>query len=185
MFDDETHSSPPGPDLDPRREGAGVTAPVKASRLSPGVAATVAALRAAVDDLAAVDLAELDGPAAAELGTELAAAASRLSAVGARALPVVEADGLWSTGSGAASFTRWVAARTGSGYAAAQAQVRLGRAMRDHLPMAAAAAAAGVITVEHAHVLARYAPTTDLRRAELADPGSDTNEAWLDRTSVV
>ena len=108
----------------------------------------------------------------------LAAGAGRSTAVGACLLPVIEADGMWATG-GAKSFGLWVAAEHDLSVQTARAQVRLGRTLRDHLPLTAAAALEGRITVEQARVLATLAPTTEQRRQVLADPEHPCNEAFL------
>ena len=144
----------------------------------PGLAAALAALDAAADVLAGVDLLTLDGPQAAVITRRTAAATSRITASSARMLPVVEADGRWAI-DGARSFGNWVAHRHHLSVHTARAQVRLGRALRDDLPLTAAAAAAGEITVEHAQVLANLGPTTEQRREVLADPDSEVNEAFL------
>jgi hypothetical protein len=91
---------------------------------------------------------------------------------------VVEADGLWAT-SGARSFPVWVATRHRVGIRTAREQVRLGRALRDHLPATTHAAVSGQVTAEHAQVLAALAPTTPARVQVLADPDHPCNEAFL------
>ncbi len=120
---------------------------------------------------------DLDGAEAAAVAAVIAHGTSRLGVVQARMLPVVEADGLWSLT--APSLKTWAARELRVGVRAADAQVPLGRELRDHLPLTAAAAAAGEITVDHAQILARFATTTERRVAELADPDSLTNEAFL------
>jgi hypothetical protein len=153
---------------------------VDPSRLPSDVAVRLAALTAAVDavtqlgDGAGVDL---DGPAAAAIAAVVGQAASRLGVTQARMLPMVEVDGLWSIE--ARSLGAWVARRLVLSARAAHAQVRLGRELRDHLPLTAAAAAAGEITVEHAQILARAATNTEQRREVLADPDQPCNEAFL------
>ncbi|WNB87166.1 DUF222 domain-containing protein [Cellulomonas sp. ATA003] len=148
------------------------------SALPADVAAAVGALLSATDALAAVDTTGLDGAQAAVIAAAAASVVSRLGVVGARMLPVVEADGLWALG-GARSFPRWVAARHRVSVRTAHAQVRLGRALRDHLPATAAAGVAGAITHEQVQVIGTIAPTTLLRREVLADPGNECNEAFL------
>jgi Domain of unknown function (DUF222) len=90
---------------------------------------------------------------------------------------VIEADGLWCLR--ARSLARYAARRFDVSVRTAQAQVRLGRALRDDLPATSIAAAAGHVGVEHAHVLAALAPTTELRRAVLASTDGVCDEAWL------
>ncbi|WP_344467405.1 HNH endonuclease signature motif containing protein [Cellulomonas aerilata] len=122
---------------------------------------------------------DVDGHEAAAVAALLGAVMSRASVVQARMLAVVEADGIWSVES--RSLVRWAARRLDVSVRTAQAQVRLGRALRDDLPLTAAAAAAGEIRVEHAHVLAALAPTTERRRAALSSPDVECDEAWLVR----
>ncbi len=148
--------------------------------LRPDVADRLVALIAAVDSVAQLgDVAgvDLDGPAAAAGAVVVGRAASRLQATQARMLPVVEADGLWSID--AQSLPAWAARKLRLSARAAQAQVKLGRELRDHLPLTAVAAAAGDITVDHAHALARAATNTEQRLAVLADPDGPCNEARL------
>ncbi|WNB85673.1 DUF222 domain-containing protein [Cellulomonas sp. ATA003] len=146
--------------------------------MPPDVAAAVGALLSATDAVAGVDTTGLDGAQAAVIAAAAASVVSRLGVVGVRMLPVVEADGLWALG-GARSFPRWVAARHRVSVRTAHAQVRLGRALRDHLPATAAAGVAGAITHEQVQVIGTIAPTTDLRREVLADPANECNEAFL------
>ena len=148
------------------------------SGLPSHVAAAVGALLADVEVLSGVAAHDLDGAQAAVVAGVIARSVSRLGVVGATMLPVVEADGLWAVG-GARSFAQWVAREHRVSVRTARARVRLGRALRDDLPVTAAAGAAGDITLEHAQVLAMFAPTTDLRRETLADPGHPCNEAFL------
>ncbi|WNB87356.1 DUF222 domain-containing protein [Cellulomonas sp. ATA003] len=149
------------------------------SALPHDVAAAVFALLAATDAVAAaVDTTGLDGAQAAVVAAAVASVTSRLGVAGTRLLPVIEADGLWATG-GARSFPRWVAARHRISVRTAQAQVRLGRALRDHLPATAAAGLAGAISGEQVQVIGTFAPTTPQRCEVLADPGNDCNEDFL------
>ncbi len=151
---------------------------VDVAGLPAHAAGLVRALAVAQDAAAALDLSELDGAQAARLAQVIAAATSRLGVVGARLLPVVEADGLWAT-SGARSFAVWVATRHRVGIRTAREQVRLGRALRDHLPATTHAAVHGEVTAEHAQVLDALAPTTPARVQVLADPDHPCNEGFL------
>ncbi|WP_298461999.1 DUF222 domain-containing protein, partial [uncultured Cellulomonas sp.] len=135
-------------------------------------------MEAAVDVLAGLDLAVVDGPAAAVVARRLAVVASRAVVARVRLLPVIDTDGLWAL-SGARSFPVWVSHDHQVSVQTARAQVRLGRALRDHLPATSDAAAAGAVTVEQAQVLATLAPTTAQRREVLADPAHECNEAFL------
>jgi hypothetical protein len=152
---------------------------VDLATLPSPVAELLTALDAVVGGLAGVGAraVELDGRAAAAVARVVAFETSRLAVAQARMLPVVEADGLWSLE--ARSMKAWVIGELGVSARAAHAQVHLGRELRDHLPLTARAAAAGQVTVEHAQVLARLATNTEQRVAALADPDSETNEAWL------
>jgi hypothetical protein len=167
-------------DAVPRGHGVDLAA------LPPEVGRALAALGAAADALAAVAAragVDLDGPSAAAVATVVAFERSRLAVTEALMLPVVEADGLWGLTAG--SMKWWTAGALRQSARAAQAQVELGRELRDHLPLMAQAAAAGATTVEHAHVLARMATTTEARVAALADPDSETNEAFLVQQAAV
>jgi hypothetical protein len=175
--DTADHSPDAQPDTVAPSPDAGDEA-VDLSRVPGDTAAKVAALLAAAEALCAIDARQLDGAGAVQVDAALTRVISRLAAQDARVLAVVEADGLWAVGGGR-SISSWVARRHGVGAHTAQQQVRLARAFRDHLPTTAAAATAGEITVEHAHVLATLAPTTDVRRAVLADHEHPANEAFL------
>jgi hypothetical protein len=171
-----------GDDVDLPGDGAASSSDgaVDVSVLRPELAGLVAQFTAAVDAMVAVGAragVDLDGPEAAALAVVLARGMSRLGVVEAQMLPVVEADGLWSLTAG--SMKAWAIGALDVSARVAQTQVRLGRELRDHLPLTAAAAAAGVISVEHAQVLARSATNTEQRVAVLADPQSPINEAFL------
>ncbi|WP_028049110.1 HNH endonuclease signature motif containing protein [Cellulomonas sp. URHD0024] len=105
------------------------------------------------------------------------ALAGRLSAVAARAMPIVEADGWWSL-EGARSVTTWVAANGRVSHGQAARLVRLGRALRDDLPVTAVEAVSGEVSIEAAHVLATVT-TTPARKAALAASAQDCGEAFL------
>ncbi|MFD1504746.1 DUF222 domain-containing protein [Georgenia yuyongxinii] len=138
--------------------------------------AGLAQVRQLLAGLVQIDLHDLDG------GTVLAAldAVEQVrrqgEALAARALAVVEADGMWAL-DGARSMAAWYRARTGKHHASAAREIRLARALRDHLPATAAALATGQISADHATALVRHTTTTDARRALLKDPG--TGEALL------
>ena len=166
-----------GPGFSPLPSSRGNEAP-DVSVLPQHVDAAVKALLAGVEALGEVVPRDLDGPQAAVVAAAIAGSVSRLGVVEATMLPVVEADGLWAVG-GARSFAHWLAREHRVAVRTARAQVRLGRALRDDLPATAAAGAAGDITLEHAQVLATFAPTTELRRETLADPEHPCNEAFL------
>jgi hypothetical protein len=153
---------------------------VDVSVLRPELAGLVAQFSAAVDVMVALGAragVDLDGPEAAALAVVLARGMSRLGVAEAQMLPVVEADGLWSLTAG--SMKAWAIGALDVSARVAQTRVRLGRALRDNLPLTAAAAGAGLISVEHAQVLARSATDTAQRCAVLADPNSPINEQFL------
>ncbi|WP_225753568.1 HNH endonuclease signature motif containing protein [Actinotalea sp. Marseille-Q4924] len=137
-------------------------------------------LERAVSAVAAVEPADLDGAAAAELFTRLHHVADRLRALAVSVLPVIETDGLWAV-EGHRTAAQWVVHRTGVSASAARRDLRLGRALRDELPVTGEAVRAGTVGVEHARVLAGVAATSDARREALADPGSACGEGFLVR----
>lgn len=157
-------------------------APALALPVGSSASDALAVLKAAVDALAVASDpsfagGRLDGPAAVEVVREALTLAGRLSAIAARVVPVVEADGWWAL-DGARSITTWVATQGRLPHAHAARLVALGRAFRDHLPDTAAAATAGAVPVEAAHALAAVA-NTDARRAALAAPAEECGEGFL------
>ncbi len=151
---------------------------VDLSRLPADLAEHLAALQRAAAVIAGYEHRGLDGGQAAVVAGVVAGVRSRLGAAHAVLLAWIEADGLWAT-DGARSFTSWVARRHGLPWRAAAGQVKLGRALRDHLPRTAAAALAGDLTHDAAQVLATHTPTTETRRTALADPDFPCNEDFL------
>lgn len=142
-----------------------------------GLAAALGSLMEALDVVLAVEP-HAHGAAAAHVAGILGSVASRAAVGQARLLPVIEADGRWALG-GQRSLVQWAAANLRLPVSSARAQVRLGRALRDHLPETAEAATVGEIGHEAAHVLAALAPTTQARRAVLADREHECNESFL------
>ena len=138
-------------------------------------------LAAAVDRLASLTdpsaAARVEGAEAASVVIGALALAGRLSAVAARTLPVVEADGWWSL-EGARSITSWVAAGGRVSHGQAARLVGLGRALRDDLPRTAVDAVSGAVCIEAAHVLATVA-NTPARAAALAGSAQDCGEEFL------
>ena len=143
-----------------------------------GWSTDLARLQAAVASLTARAVGELDGPEAAEVHSRLRSASDQALAVAARLLARVEEDGRWAVG-GARTFPEWAAQRTRSSVGAARREATLGKALGTDLPATAKAVASGEITLEHAHVLARLAPTSEARRAALASDSPDLNESAL------
>jgi hypothetical protein len=145
--------------------------------LPPALADAARALDDALDTLLAATPRDLDGRQADALAAVLHRSSQRAQVGAARCLPVIEADGLWALDAHR-SFPQWVARRLGTSVATARRTVRLGRALRDSLPLTAQAASTGAIGAEAAEVLASTA-TTDRRREALADPDHPCNEAFL------
>jgi len=107
----------------------------------------------ALDQLGAVDLAELPDAALADQLRELTAQASRLQAEILRTTAVFDGRG-GGADDGAASTASWLRGRCRLSSREAAGQVRLARALHRRLPATADALAAGSITVAHARVLA-------------------------------
>lgn len=147
------------------------------SSLPVPLAGAVQALDEALDAVLATDPRDLDGIQADALAGALHRASQRATVGTARCLPVIEADGLWALDAHR-SFGQWVAHRLGTSVTTARREVRLGRALRDALPLTARAASAGEISADAAQVIASAA-STDARRETLADPLHPCNEAFL------
>ena len=142
-----------------------------------------AALVAVVDEVvAAVTAASgagvLSQRDALELLLTVSRQTSRLSVAGARLSTAVDHDGLWAM-EGARSFAHWWAARGGMPYAKARDLVRMGRALRDHLPATAAAGLAGEISAEQTSTMVKVAATSDVRCQALAAPAEECGEEFL------
>jgi hypothetical protein len=138
----------------------------------------IEAMRVAVDLLAELDPRELDGHEAAQQFLALDQVAGRVTALAARRLPVVEADGWWAA-QGARTVASWVSSAGRMTYGRAASLVRLRRALQGPLPLTAAAASAGTVPLDHAQALARHAPTSDVRKEALAAPASECGEEFL------
>ncbi|ROS31785.1 HNH endonuclease signature motif containing protein [Cellulomonas sp. PhB150] len=136
------------------------------------------AMRVAVDLLAEMDPRDLDGREAGQQFVELDRLAGRVTALAARRLPVVEADGWWAA-EGARTVTSWVSSAGRMTHGRAASLVRLGRAFQSSLPLTADAATAGTVPLDHAQALARHAPTSDVRKEALAAPASECGEEFL------
>ena len=104
----------------------------------------------------------------------------RMHAIAVRVLPVVESGVPWPM-SGARTFPVWLAARAHLTRARAQRVTRLARALRDELPLTAAAVVKGGqgrVSVGQAEILTTTAATSAIRRAALVDP-EDAGERFL------
>ncbi len=158
------------------------TPPCSADEHATTPGAALAAVTAAVDALAAATgpsspVGRPEGPVAADVLRESMRLAGRLSAIAARMVPVVEADGWWAL-DGARSITTWVAAQGRVTHGQASHVVRLGRAFRDELAATATDTVAGSVPLEAAHAMAAAANTTE-RRAALAAPAQECGEGFL------
>lgn len=150
--------------------------------------AAVARVTAAVADLAAASVSELEEPESSRVHAALRKAQDVLGLVAARVLAQVEADGRWATsptGRGARDFDDWLTKETGGSRAGARRQTRLARAVKEEsVPGLADAVAAGSVTMEHADALTRLGPTTPARRAALAGPDPSRNASRLLRRAA-
>jgi hypothetical protein len=142
------------------------------------VGAVLARLRPVVEELAAVDLSDVDGASGPVVHAELARLVGQVQFVAGRVLARVEADGRWQAG-GARSFGEWVARREGSSVGAARRAATLGRALDEQLPGTREAVARGEVTVEHAQLLASAAASSPERAAVLRSGNARVNEAAL------
>ncbi len=115
--------------------------------------AAVAALQAALEDLATVDVSSLTGDEAADVGLALSAAESRLAAQRGRVVARVDASQVWAD-DGYRSVTAWLAHRGQLSPRRARSEVRLAR-VRRRLPATAAALADGSIGLDAARAIAR------------------------------
>ncbi|WP_407344739.1 DUF222 domain-containing protein [Pengzhenrongella phosphoraccumulans] len=158
------------------------TPPNSSARLaSLSLADRAAAIREHVDALAEVEPRDLDGAGALELFDVVFELSDRLQAIATRALPVVECEVPWNA-SGARTFPTWLARRAHLTYAKAKRMTRLAHALRDDLPLTAAAVVTGGegrVSVEQAKILTTAAATSEVRRAVLADPDAPVGERFL------
>lgn len=142
-------------------------------------------LDGAVDALASLDPADLDGEDAAELLVELRRVTAKLAAVEARLVAAVDRDRPWAE-AGYRSTANWLAASDNTSMADAHATVRLARRLRS-MPATAAALVAGDITRAHAERLATLAgPDTaeEFARSEEMLVGQARSMRWADFTKA-
>lgn len=133
-------------------------------------------------ELAACSVAHLVEPDASRVHAALRAAQDAIGLVAAKVLGRIEADGRWATttGRGARDLDGWLAQESGGSRAGARRQTRLARAVSDEtIPGLADAVTGGRVSLEHADVLTRLAPTSSLRKAALVGPDSTGNAAYL------
>ncbi|WP_407345585.1 DUF222 domain-containing protein [Pengzhenrongella phosphoraccumulans] len=153
--------------------------PTRPASLS--LADRAAVIRAQVDALAEVEPRDLDGAGALELFDVVFELSDRMQAIATRALPVVECEVPWNA-SGARTFPTWLARRAHLTYAKAKRMTRLAHALRDELPLTAAAVVTGGegrVSVEQAEILTTAAATSEVRRQVLADPDAPVGERFL------
>ncbi len=143
----------------------------------------VAQVRRLARELATADVGDLTAQEAEGLHRDLRLAADQLQAASARLLARVEDGGRWV--GAARTFPEWVARQTRSSVGAAHGEARLGRALSGSLPRTAEAVAAGEITLEHADALARFAATSDVRRAALAADAGRAEAALLAKARLM
>ncbi|MCL3862907.1 HNH endonuclease signature motif containing protein [Actinotalea sp. K2] len=143
-----------------------------------GLQQQIASLHAATSALMSADVDGIDALLAGSLHTTLRAVADQAQLLAARLLHRVEADGRWEA-SGARTFPQWAARQRSMSVGAARQEAALGRALDADLTSTGRAVADGQITLEHAQVLARLAPTSDARRAALRSDRADRNETYL------
>ncbi|WP_407345217.1 DUF222 domain-containing protein [Pengzhenrongella phosphoraccumulans] len=187
--DERASSQPPAPippaaqPLLPTPTPVPTPAPPRSSAplASLSLAERAAAIREHVDALAAVSPRDLDGAGALELFDVVFELSDRLQAIATRALPVVECEVPWNV-NGARTFPTWLARRAHLTYAKAKRMTRLAHALRDELPLTAAAVVTGGegrVSVEQAEILTTAAATSEVRRAVLADPHAPVGERFL------
>src|SRR4051794_30409896 len=139
-------------------------------------AAAMAALRAAVDAVTRIDTRSLSGSAARELAAELGQAIGRLTGARLAAIPVVRDEGSWGL-DGSRSLAWSMVRSESAGIASIKAEITLASVLEQDLPLTAASLRAGDLSLDKAKLLARLAPTSDVRRVALRDP--ETGEAFL------
>lgn len=133
-------------------------------------------LSALAAELAQASVADLAEPDASRVHGALRRAQDVIAVVAAKVLARVEADGRWAntpTGRSAQDLEDWLAKDARSSRASARRQAQLARVIGEEaVPGLSEAVADGSVSVEHAHVLSRLAPTTPARREALtgADP---------------
>lgn len=140
-------------------------------------------IAAQVDALAQIAPRDLTGTGAMEFFDRAFELSDRLHALAAQVLPVVEADGRWALDpSGPRTFTNWLIRRAHVTHAKAKRMARLGRALRDELPLTGAAvieAGPGRIGIDQAEILTTVAATSEARRRVLTDPDHECGEEFL------
>jgi hypothetical protein len=180
-FDEDERASSQPPTPTPPTAQPPEPSVLPASPFPLSLAERVALIRAQVDALADLSPRELDGAGALELFDGVFELSDRLQAIAVRALPVVECEVPWNV-NGARTFPTWLARRAHLTYARAKRMTRLAHALRDELPLTAAAVVTGGVgrvSVEQAEILTTTAATSEVRRQVLADPDAPVGERFL------
>lgn len=138
----------------------------------------IATISACADALHGLAIDGLDGREAAEQLLALDALAGRFTALSARLVPAVEADGWWAV-SGARSIASWLSTASRMAHGRAKRLVAMGRTFAADLETTGEVTAGGDLPIDHAEALVRHAPTSPLRRETLARPASECGEDFL------
>lgn len=107
-----------------------------------------------------------------EVSARLRTAGARMDAVRWSVLPRIESAGLWAQ-SGARTFAVWLARAEDVQTVTARREVRIARALRDHLPATLTAALAGTISTDKVRALVEVATTSTTRTEALGAPAID------------
>lgn len=137
-----------------------------------GEAEALAMTRLATRLMRLAATAELAGGAGSvlrELPGEVEGLRRATDAVGARALPALEANGMWAL-DGQRSFTSWLVAKSGNTRGRCDREIRRARALRDYLPTFAGLLADGELGADHVDAVVREAMGTQDRLLALRDP---------------
>lgn len=121
-----------------------------------------------VDRLCSLDPAAAPGSLAAEASARTVAILDRLGAQRLGWLGRVESEGAWMAET-MRSFAHWVAWKEGRGLPVARREALAAARLRDDLPATLRAARAGRLRGPQVDVLVRTLPTSDARRAALAE----------------
>ena len=142
------------------------------------LAARLDALEAAVEAVLAVEPSEVHGPAAIDASARIQRSLDRLRGQRLGLLGQIDADGLWALDT-VRTLPHWLALKERVSLAAARADVRTARLLRDELASTARSVRTGRITPEHVGIVVGVAATSEARRAALTAPvqpsdGDDT-----------
>ncbi len=148
--------------------GHGPVSPGDSQPRAEQVRAQVARALDALESVTGTDPHELSGQARVELLDQLEQVRRRVESLTCSVLASVETDGMWAIG-GARSFATWWRHRSGRNRSTASREVAQARALRDHLPVTAAALAAGEISGDHSAAMARHTVDTPAKRERLHD----------------